>query len=343
MGRALAATVIAVVMTLLVSSAVSAENRFGPYLSVEGMAGLDFGSAVGEGFIAHRPPEFPWGPAIPGTLGAFAGRIEAGYDFSGRTGNPFRAGLIVSGLVASYNHSGMSYGWVLGEPGAGGKPQFEIAICSDDPCAVAGYEASSTRTFWEVMPQFMASSSHGEKSLVWWGIQPFYGEASQNWFYRKGFGATPTTIRVDNSVNTRSYGALFSVQKETWFREDLKFFVSFGLGPYAAIGKSHTVGSFLGAVIDETRSMTGFRGQLGAGAEWMLRQGLSLGLVGRADFWSALPHVAGYGASWGGSPVCVRGPPLVCAPPMITGGVGIAAKPHLDVFVGLRLTYRPGN
>jgi len=89
-------------------------------------------------------------------------------------------------------------------------------------------------------------------------------------------------------------------------------------------------------------AVTGFRGQFGLGVTYDVSSKLSVGIVGRADFWSAFP-----GLHWtqSGIPQCAfkeNGDP-VCEPPQVFGFFGLGANPMLHLTAGFRLTVRTGG
>ncbi len=321
------------------TATIAAEDLFGPYFYAEGALGADFGSSTGNGYVAYGAPWLPWEAAISGTGSAVSGRIGFGYDFLNGDGVPTRLGLTLDGTLVSQNRDVPVFGWVMGEPGVGGaKPMFEISI-DDSGTLQLGLQSSVKNTFWEVMPEFLMGSQYDDMSVLWLGVQPFYGERSERSSY-SAYRVAPS-MRVDTAVDAQMYGALLTAQHETWLRDDLKLFVSAGAGAYTLNATSHVSGATHGGVVDDARSMAGFRGQLGVGVDLQVTEKLSLGVVGRADVWSALPHVSGLFADWGGSAPCAEGPPLVCTPPAIRGDYKMSADPHANLFIGLRVVYRP--
>ncbi len=333
------AVAVVAAMSTISGMTIAAEDEFGPYFFAEGAISGDFGSSIANGYVAYEAPWLPWTAAIPGNGSAISGRVGLGYDFLGYGGVPARLGLTLDGTLASQSRDVPVFGWVMGEPGVGGaKPMFEISI-DDSGTMQLGLQSSVKNTFWEVMPEFLLGSQYDDTSTLWLGVQPFYGERSERSSY-SAYRVAPSA-RVDTAIDAQMYGALFTAQSETWLRDDLKLFVSAGAGAYTLNATSHVTGATHGGVVDDARSMAGFRGQLGVGVDLQVTEKLSLGVVGRADVWSALPHVSGLFADWGGSAPCAEGPPLVCTPPAIRGDYKMSADPHANLFIGLRLVYRP--
>lgn len=163
----------------------------------------------------------------------------------------------MNGTFASLNSDAQVFGWVMGEPSVGGaKPIFEIAI---DPLGTQnlGLRKSVNKAFWEVMPEFLIGSQYDDRSTLWFGAQPFYGEMSQRSSY-SAYRVAPAA-RVDTTIDGQMFGALLTAQHETWLRDDLKLFVSAGAGVYALDATSNVSGAANGGSVDDTGSMTGFR------------------------------------------------------------------------------------
>lgn len=348
--RACSGTVSFVLGSLALSCSVAvareANKSLGFYFRTEGAAALDITSGIGENYVAYRPAEFPWGDALSASSGAFAGRGELGFEFEGTDGVLFRAGIIFSGWSASQNPSDFVYGMVNGEmgPNPGDRPEYEIRISDVDQGRepLPYIDRSLTRDYWEIMPEFLIGSVRTDESVRWLGIQPFYGEFSQfsslHTLRLPGDSPLFEPRGVDTSLRARTYGALLTLQKEKWLKEDLKCFTSFGLGAYGLDAESQSVALRNGGEQNDTRSIVGFRGQLGVGSDWYINPKLSLGLVGRIDLWSGSPNVPGPGA-YGLTGFRRPNGDLVVSPPKIIGDWSITSDTRVDLFAGIRMTY----
>ncbi len=344
MRAVLGAALLLLMLCVAGPAARAADAATGPFVHLEGSLGLDSFQPFGNGSLVKGDPAQLW--RNPGNRNSFAwgGRGEAGWDLGG-DGTIFRLGVIVSGWRSQQQDDDPIEGGVVLEPNPmGGKPYGEIAICDEgEPCYA--YDQEIRRSYWEVMPELAVGFPGAEGALYWIGLQPFYGELvqdSHSYFDFSGPAQPAQWGGVENRIDSKAYGALLTATAETWLSQSLKLVVSGGVGPYVLKADSVSRGRRFGAEVKDSATLVGVRGQLSLAGEVTLADNLSLGLVGRADFWSDQPFVEGINGDFGGQAPCAHKPngDLVCEPPSAVGDYNIFSDTRLNLFVGLGMTYR---
>lgn len=337
-GRGLAAGLLAGWIAVAGGAAASAAEGLplGGYIRLEGQVGHSVAEAFSSGSVADGPADRGWQDAGSDTLLGWGGRGQIGWDFAAG-GLLFRVGLIGNGWTGEQTQDNPVQGFVIFEP-TDTKPVGEIRVCDGSPCP--DFDHRQRRSYWEVMPD-LAIGFEGAAARYWFGLRPFYGAFDQ--WGESGIGNTPGSgLGAENRTDSRLFGALVTARAELPVSEGLTLAVGLGAGPYRVKAESTTRGRTYGAVIEDSMTRVGLRGQLEVALDAELGGGFSLGLAGRADYWSDQPAVPGYSGDWGGEAPCTRLPngDLVCEPPRAVGDNRLASESRIDLFVGVGLTLR---
>ena len=354
-----ALTIILACILGIATSTGPASAGTGLFFTTEGLFGYTLGDPLVP-FVAQPREQYAPGNRVNDWLApdlavqaSISGRLEFGINVGVGANSSLRLGTLFSGWAAIRSVSvPTAFGFVFCQPSAG-KPQCEIGICYVTPVPCGSFETSLTRRYWEVAPEILVGWQ-GEASRFWIGVQPFVGAFFETGAFQYfSVGNADRWLKFSDSASGHVIGGLVVTQAEFRLSNRVDLLLSAGAGAYRATANSLNVAQMpdLGT-IDQTDFIVseypsslmvmGFRGQLGVGVNVNVNSRLSVGVVGRADFWSAFP-----GVTWPQSeiPQCVfkpNGDP-VCEPPRVNGQFGLIAGQLFQLTGGLRITLRTGQ
>lgn len=326
--------VLAVAVAAMLAAPVSAQTVT---IVTEGGFGLRVGSPlspVGSGIRTDIDGPQP-GNADIRTVQPYFGRSEfIIVSAPGAGGFVVTTGVVGAGWIdaGERTHAGMGVTTCKPSVNPEDKPECEIKIGCELLLPCATWNSTSFSLYREVMPVAGLGWRAPGGSLVTFGARPFFG-----WF-DEAFAISDGTVNINewsDALGATFIGALATTEVDLAFGGRFHLLLSGGAGGYRYAAHEERY--------DIDLAGTGFRAQMGAGMAIDLGDRLSLGLMGRVDWWSVWPGVA--------TPTfeqfrCMLKQPSndpVCEPPRVLGTYGADVGPAWNASLAVRLSLQLGG
>jgi hypothetical protein len=328
-------TLLSIILSSGFNQALAGQTEAGLSISLQGIYGRHSAPSIDSGSYAPSLVDSPWVTGQTDISEVAGGKIKTAWTFASKHGRAYQLGLTYSGWAGNERISTPAYGAVFWEPSpTGGNPRGEITICTPETTCT-DYQSRARREYWELMPELQMQLGNAS----WIGLKPFWGDLEESSYASSSLSRS---MRVDNDLNGQVRGLLISGKKSLPLTEQLEVSISAAMGPYEIEVDSRSEGS-AGGVVEDSKTISGFRGQLGIEGKYFISSSLSLDASMLLDYWSKQPfYSGGIVGNWGGRPVCNRTGPggsLACEPPRAIGDYGMSTHSMKDLLFGLGLTY----
>jgi hypothetical protein len=208
------------------------------------------------------------------------------------------------------------------------------------------------RRYVEVAPRALIGFG-GAAGALGLGVEAFAGIYDEHFTRRLARLDRPETwIEHDDALEATVRGILGVMEAELFVTERARLLLSAGAGVYDGFAEatiSERVADTATEPPDDYTTRTfpvaaafaGVRAELGIGFSYALNPHVSVGLMGRVDYWSAFP---GLTAPSPGNPFCMvqDNGNSICEPPRVVGEYGIGVAPIVHLTLGLSLNLRLG-
>lgn len=224
-----------------------------------------------------------------------AGVLLPGHSVPG--GFASRLGVVVQGWKGSESETGSQFGRAMTSITPDNSfSQSSSCIADGLPCTYG--RLSLQRRYWEIVPQLFAEVVHTPQHRLWLGLEAAFGELSENGRTSSLNGADSSTPleqmnRRQSDLFARVFGLSLAAEGEHRIDPRLRLLARAAVG-YMQFDSSATTFFSFGSddsplTTAHSRKVHAFRGQLGLGTEYDLTPNVALGIMGRLDYWSAMP------------------------------------------------------
>jgi hypothetical protein len=191
-------------------------------------------------------------------------------------------------------NAGLAY-----QPDGADSLQINTLGCSADGAPCSTGEADLDRSLFEVGVRFFHEFGDATNlSGLSLGVEPFVAFIDEDTSSTIGFTAGPfdPTSTRSSDLGATALGALLAFDARHGILERTVLIARIAAGAYYMDADADTDFTFLPAVSPtfsdgESSDFFGFRGQLAVGLEHMVTERLSLGVIGRLDYWSNFPSM----------------------------------------------------